>query len=528
MDIEGVGQAHPLKRATEEFRVELNREKMYSIFEENRKLFRLSVAANEDVQTAEKLYFNRGNMEVQHQHHEAQVSYDMHQIRNLCSQLQTIWEQDHSIKNLESILTRIRIWVGQDERVPTHVLFQEGIMQKIIDCLSQGFDNCLLIQNEALWILVNVLGGCDPDTTDKLVQYGLPESLLRMFHQVKDMKHHQIGENLLWCFCNLLQSQKKLSQYFLSEGILDIFLLLAESLPEKSESSYNITSTLIWAVYTVSSCIEYKLPLLSQKVCMIVQILITRNNYNTDQRALIKILQAFSEDKMVSMDLFSDELSQRLVQEMFNPDQTLAIPAANAICNCLSHEDVPEIHFLKAGLLNMIIKLYQHQRLREYRTLRRYTTLMLRNLLNSTREVFKLATRPDILRMCIELLKEEQDSTVMQNLLEYFRFYYLVGDNSLLLDFTFANPYVIQIIMNVTGLQKSGMINITCLIIINKILGLGDLAGTEEFKDRILETDSSEQLERLQEHQDKIVYNFAAKIIEKYFSGNVLQQDQQN
>lgn len=517
MDIEGVGPAHPLKRATEEFRVELNREKMYNFFEENRKLFRHSVGATVDPQSGEKLYFNMSNTESPG-NRQSMPTHDLEPIRALCAQVRDLWDQNYALKQIEAVMVKIRQWAGQDENVPIYVLFEEEMIPKLVDLLSHGYDNCPVLQSEALWILINVLSGSTQEMIQVLLELGLPEAMLRMFHHIKNLKHSQVGENLLWCFCNFLQSERKLIQYFLDERILDVLFMLAESLPEKSDSGYNITSTLIWAVYTVSALLHQNPPLFSQKVCMIVQMLITRNNYSTDQKALIKILQEFSRDRSLCQDLFSDEISHKLVAEMFNTDQTLAIPATITVCNCLSHEDVPEMQFIKAGLLDMIIKLHQHQRLREYRNLRQYITLMLGNLLCSSREIFKAASRPELLRICLELLKDEQDSGILFNLLEYFRVYYLVADNSSLLEFSYANTNVISIILGVTGLEKLPKVNITCLIIINKILGLGEMTGTDDFRDQIQETEASEQLERLQEHPDKIVYNFAAKIIEKYFA----------
>lgn len=83
--------------------------------------------------------------------------------------------------------------------------------------------------------------------------------------------------------------------------------------------------------------------------------------------------------------------------------------------------------------------------------------------------------------------------------------------------FTKQNPEIIRLILKFTQDIPSPELAINCLIIINKILGLGDKYKTERFIDLVYEKESSLLLEELQMHPDVNVYNFAARIIEKYF-----------
>ena len=76
---------------------------------------------------------------------------------------------------------------------------------------------------------------------------------------------------------------------------------------------------------------------------------------------------------------------------------------------------------------------------------------------------------------------------------------------------------IITSILSSTGVEQETDANILCLIIINKILGLGDECKSDEFLDFIMDTDLHLCIERLQNHGDKYVSSFVGKIIDKYF-----------
>lgn len=103
------------------------------------------------------------------------------------------------------------------------------------------------------------------------------------------------------------------------------------------------------------------------------------------------------------------------------------------------------------------------------------------------------------------------------NLVVIFRTVYIRGDDELLYMFTKENPEIVRLILRFTVDNPSADLAINCLIIINKILGLGDKYKTEEFIDLVYEKEASQLLENLQIHPDINVYNFSARIIEKYF-----------
>ena len=94
---------------------------------------------------------------------------------------------------------------------------------------------------------------------------------------------------------------------------------------------------------------------------------------------------------------------------------------------------------------------------------------------------------------------------------------YLKGDEEFLYNYTRQNPAIIEIVLNCTGKAVSPEINIKCLIIVNKILGLGDNYKTDYFLDNIYKRDNCSKLETLQLHDDINVYSFVTHILDKYF-----------
>lgn len=101
--------------------------------------------------------------------------------------------------------------------------------------------------------------------------------------------------------------------------------------------------------------------------------------------------------------------------------------------------------------------------------------------------------------------------------MELFRTIYIRADDEHLYLFTTQNREFPRLILKCTEIDASADLAIKCLIIINKILGLGDKYKSEVFLDMIYEKDTAYILEKLQLHPDTNVYNFAARIIDKYF-----------
>ena len=66
---------------------------------------------------------------------------------------------------LEKATRKLRELISQDDQSPVNILFDEGVVMKLIECLSDSFDPFPNIQNEVLWICINIFANCDERVT---------------------------------------------------------------------------------------------------------------------------------------------------------------------------------------------------------------------------------------------------------------------------------------------------------------------------------------------------------------------------
>ena len=249
----------------------------------------------------------------------------------------------------------------------------------------------------------------------------------------------------------------------------------------------------------------------------------------SDYVAVFKMLGLFAREKdlalMMALEFKFQEVTVRCLQSC---DEQVCTSCSRYISNSLSHlEEVDEV-FLNAGLLENISMLHEKQRLKEFKKLKENCTLIMVNLLSSSSQNFTRVIKSPLIGICLQLLTEEQikprvsdssDKPILFNLIDVFRIFYLKADDEHLFNFTKMHSDIIQVVLKCTGIQVDPKQVIMCLIIINKILGIGEKFKSDEFLDYIIENDLGWYLERVQTHADIYVYNFTIKIIEKYFAG---------
>lgn len=239
---------------------------------------------------------------------------------------------------------------------------------------------------------------------------------------------------------------------------------------------------------------------------------------------VFRLLSFFARDCDSAKEIVQLKLPKVTLKELSSCDEQVSSACSRYVSNCLSHAEEIDTAFLDAGLIEQIISLYEKKRLFEHKKLRENVTLMILNLLSSSQTVFERVLESPVMLYCLRMLGEEQtrplmqSQTVIHNLIDVFRHFYLKAPNDLLFHYSKKNPEIICLILKCTSVSEDSKIVIMCLIVINKILGLGDQFESEEFLDIILEKDVGTYLERLQMHSDKYVYNFTSKIIEKYFT----------
>ena len=261
----------------------------------------------------------------------------------------------------------------------------------------------------------------------------------------------------------------------------------------------------------------------SGRILRIIRQVIEVDLYETDMIALITILMSLSQSQPCVAEMIQLNYESVFLKELNNFNPPVAQGAAKILANCLSMDEDIDFAFIKAGILQAFQDLVTKHKLKEFQKLREKVTFIVGNLLCSSLTVFTAVIKSPLIEYCLAQLAEEfnekVDSTkqIKVNIIEIFRTFYLRGEEDFLYHFTKQNPGIVTLVLNCTGKAVSPELNIKCLIIVNKILGLGDSFKTSCFLDIVYQRENCQKLEVLQLHDDINVYNFVSHLLNKYF-----------
>lgn len=495
--------AEPIRKVAAEFKVDIRREENQKLFGERRKI---------KLNPQTKLYFNHpAEMKP-----EGQDLYNLDSIASYCIQLKELSDKrGMNMMKYESVLKNLRISVSRNETPPIYILMEHDTLKDIIIFLEKYFDSCSNIRIEVLWILINVLANIDGNGLEVIKGYELPEKFMNFFKQPYLM--NELAENLIWCISNYIQADPSSLDFFLQNGLIEGLGKLGSE-NYSSESDISLVSTIVWLLYTVFLMTDIQ-PYCNKYLHLIRKIMKV-DLFETDLIAILLVLRTISRDKDNIQSMMNLGFDAPLLKELKSYNPPVAQMAARIIANCLSVDEEVDIVFVKAGILRDFEELANKQKLKEFPKLREKVAFMIGNLLCSSTSICNMVCNSPIMEWCLAQLAEEIDSKIQSTLIDIFKTFYLRGDSDLLFSFTKNHPAIIEVILKFTGTNLSQEANIKSLIIVNKILGLGENYKTDQFLDYFLESGSAQKLEILQHHQDITVYNFVALILDKYFAEN--------
>ncbi len=93
------------------------------------------------------------------------------------------WEEYYPMHKLEKIVHRLRMLISQDEHPPVIILFEEGIIHNLSECLTSHFDPFPSLENEALWIFINIFANCSRSMVDIVGDAKLHEKIMRLLRR---------------------------------------------------------------------------------------------------------------------------------------------------------------------------------------------------------------------------------------------------------------------------------------------------------------------------------------------------------
>ena len=98
------------------------------------------------------------------------------------------------MQKLEKLVQKLRTLISLDENCPVHFLFKFKIVKNLIECLTDNYDPFPTLQNETLWILINVFTSATGDMLDVFRSADFPALLMRLLNRESNLF---IAENVL-------------------------------------------------------------------------------------------------------------------------------------------------------------------------------------------------------------------------------------------------------------------------------------------------------------------------------------------
>jgi hypothetical protein len=95
---------------------------------------------------------------------------------------------------MERAAKRLREMVSKDDKSPVLMLIGHGVLRPLIDCLTEIYDPYHVLQNEVLWIMINILTKIDQNN-ESIRTSKLHEEIMRHFRRDNYLP---IAENVLF------------------------------------------------------------------------------------------------------------------------------------------------------------------------------------------------------------------------------------------------------------------------------------------------------------------------------------------
>ena len=161
------------------------------------------------------------------------------------------------MNKLEKVISKLRLLISLDNNCPLQILFETGAVKIMALTLTEQFDPFSNLQNETLWVFINILAAADKQMLDYLSETVFQQEFLRLLKHEKP--RYVLIENFLWCFCNYIQSQPELTYTFLDNGVLETMAKCILHAKDFTDNYYPMYSTVVWSLYTITDILRDKI-----------------------------------------------------------------------------------------------------------------------------------------------------------------------------------------------------------------------------------------------------------------------------
>lgn len=405
-----------------------------------------------------------------------------------------------------SAVQAARKLLSRDRNPPIDSLIQSGILPILVDCL-QCEDNASL-QFEAAWALTNIASGSSQQT-QAVVQAGA----VSHFMQLLQSKHQNVCEQAVWALGNIIGDGPVLRDFVIRHGVVSPLLTFIDP---------NVPLTFLrnvtWVIVNLCRNKEPPPPMETiQQLLPALGVLI----HHQDLDILVDSVWALSYLTDCGNDHIQAVLNvgvvPKLVSFLTHAEIRLQTAALRAVGNIVTGTDEQTQRVLENGALQHFPVLLSHPK----EKIRKEAVWFLSNITAGTEKQVQSVIDAGLIPLIIKALAEGEFQTQKE---AAWAISNLTVSGVPRQVAAAVGAGCIPPFCNLLGVQDSQIIH----VVLDGLTNILKMAGEdlEHVCMIIEECQGLDKIEALQNHENADIYKLAFEIIEKYFSGDMDNEDE--